>query len=78
MKYFRKKTTIQSRLFPKSEGKPGTNFFIGLAVAMEGVALIRFNGSRMEWNLAWASIMGTVLTIVEVRKWMYRIENVSW
>ncbi len=43
-------TAILSRLFLKSEGKLRANFFIGFVVAMAGVALISFNGSRMELN----------------------------
>ena len=43
-------TAVLSRLFLKSEGKLRVNFFIGFAVAMAGVALISFNGSRMELN----------------------------
>ena len=43
-------TALLSRLFLKSEGKFRANFFIGFVVAMAGVALISFNGSRLELN----------------------------
>ncbi len=43
-------TAILSRLFLKSEGKLRANFFIGFVVAMAGVALISFNGSKLELN----------------------------
>ena len=43
-------TAILSRLFLKSEGKLRANFFLGFVVAMAGVALISFNGSKLELN----------------------------
>ena len=43
-------TAILSRLFLKSEEKLRANFFIGFVVAMAGVALISFNGSKLELN----------------------------
>ena len=57
-------TAILSRLFLKSEGKLKANFFIGLIVAMAGVALISFNGSRMELNP-----MGDVLAVLAAFVW---------
>ena len=57
-------TAILSRLFLKSEGKLRANFFIGFALAMAGVALIGFNGSRMELNPA-----GDVLAVLAAFVW---------
>lgn len=42
-------TAILSHLFLKEE-KPHASFFIGFVVAMAGIALISFNGSRLELN----------------------------
>ena len=42
-------TAILSHLFLKEE-KPHTSFFIGFVVAMTGIALISFNGSKLELN----------------------------
>ncbi len=42
-------TAILSHLFLKEE-KPRVSFFIGFAAAMAGVALISFNGSKLELN----------------------------
>ena len=57
-------TAVLSRLFLKSEGKLRANFFIGFAVAMAGVALISFNGSRMELNPA-----GDLLAVLAAFVW---------
>lgn len=57
-------TAMLSRLFLKSEGKLRANFFIGFVVAMAGVALISFNGSRMELNPA-----GDVLAVLAAFVW---------
>ena len=57
-------TAILSRLFLKSEGKLRANFFIGFVVAMAGVALISFNGSRMELNPA-----GDLLAVLAAFVW---------
>lgn len=57
-------TAILSRLFLKSEGKLRANFFIGFAVAMAGVGLISFNGSRMELNPA-----GDLLAVLAAFVW---------
>jgi drug/metabolite transporter (DMT)-like permease len=43
-------TAVLSRLFLKAEGKLRGNFFIGFAVTMAGVALISFNGSKLDLN----------------------------
>jgi len=57
-------TAILSRLLLKSEGKLRANFFIGFVVAMAGVALISFNGSRMELNP-----MGDLLAVLAAFVW---------
>ena len=41
-------TAIMSHLFLKEEGKLRANFFIGFVVAMIGIFLISFNGSKLE------------------------------
>ena len=43
-------TAIMSHLFLKEEGKLRANFFIGFVVAMIGIFLISFNGSKSELN----------------------------
>lgn len=45
-------TAILSRLFAGTREKVRVNFMVGFAVAMAGVALISFNGSRLELNPA--------------------------
>lgn len=57
-------TAILSRLFLKSEGKLRANFFIGFVAAMAGVALLSFNGSRLELNPA-----GDVLAVLAAFVW---------
>lgn len=57
-------TAILSHIFLKSEGKLRANFFIGFVVAMAGVALISFNGSRMELNP-----VGDVLAVLAAFVW---------
>ena len=57
-------TAILSRVFLRSEGKLGANFFIGFVVAMTGVALISFNGSRLELNP-----VGDVLAVLAAFVW---------
>jgi len=42
-------TALLSHLFLKEE-KPKANFFLGFAVAMAGIFLISFNGSKLELN----------------------------
>jgi len=57
-------TAILSRLFLRSEGKLRVNFFIGFVVAMAGVALISFNGSKLELNP-----MGDLLAVLAAFVW---------
>ncbi len=57
-------TAILSRFFLKAEGKLQANFFVGFVVAMTGVALISFHGSRMEMNLA-----GDILAVLAAFVW---------
>ena len=57
-------TAILSRLFLKSEGKLRANFFIGFLVAMAGVALISFNGSKLELNP-----VGDILAVLAALVW---------
>ncbi len=57
-------TAILSHLFMKSEGKLRANFFIGFVVAMAGVMLISFNGSKLELNP-----MGDILAVLAAFVW---------
>ena len=57
-------TAILSQLFLKSEGKLRANFFIGFVVAMAGVALISFNGSKLELNP-----VGDLLAVLAALVW---------
>lgn len=57
-------TAILSHLFVKSEGKLTVNFFVGFVVAMAGVALISFQGSKLELNLT-----GDILAILAAFVW---------
>lgn len=43
-------TAILTHLFSKGEEKPRANFFVGFAVAMAGICLISFSGSRLLLN----------------------------
>lgn len=43
-------TAVLVRLFMKPEEKLGVQFFVGFAVAMAGISLISFNGSKLELN----------------------------
>ncbi len=66
-------TAIASRLFLKEETVLRPGFFIGFAVAMVGIVLISFNGSRLEVNatgdlLALASSMVWALYSVLTKK----------
>ena len=56
-------TAILSRLLLKEE-KLQTNFFIGFAVSMAGIILIKFNGSRLELNPA-----GDLLALLATLAW---------
>lgn len=57
-------TAILSRLFLKEEGKLRANFLLGFAVAMAGIFLIGFNGSKLELNPA-----GDVLALAAALVW---------
>jgi len=57
-------TAILAHLFMQSEEKLRPQFFIGFAAAMLGVALISFNGSRMELNP-----MGDILALLAAFVW---------
>ncbi len=57
-------TAILSHLFMKSEGKLRANFFIGFVVAMAGVMLISFNGSKLELNP-----LGDILAVLAAFVW---------
>lgn len=56
-------TAILSHIFLKEE-KPKANFFIGFAVAMAGIFLISFNGSKLELNPA-----GDLLALLAALIW---------
>jgi drug/metabolite transporter (DMT)-like permease len=57
-------TAILSHLFLKEEGKLGPNFFAGFVVAMVGIFLISFNGSKLE-----LSPMGDLLAMLAALVW---------
>jgi len=57
-------TAILSHLFMKSEGKLRANFFIGFLAAMAGIALISFNGSKLELNP-----IGDILAVLAAFVW---------
>jgi drug/metabolite transporter (DMT)-like permease len=57
-------TAILSHLFLKEEGKLGPNFFVGFVVAMAGIFLISFNGSKLE-----LSPMGDLLALLAALIW---------
>ncbi|MDD3403920.1 MAG: DMT family transporter [Hespellia sp.] len=57
-------TAILAHLFMKSEEKLRLNFFIGFAVAMAGIVLISFNGSKLELNPT-----GDLLALVAAFVW---------
>lgn len=56
-------TAILSHIFLKEE-RPKANFFIGFAVAMAGIFLISFNGSRLELNP-----VGDLLSLLAALVW---------
>jgi len=58
-------TALMSHLLLKEE-KPKVNFFIGFAVAMAGICLISFNGSRLELNPA-----GDLLALLAAFTWAF-------
>ena len=57
-------TAILTRLLGKSEEKLRPDFFIGFAVAMAGIFLISFNGSKIELNPA-----GDLLALLAALVW---------
>lgn len=57
-------TAILAHLFMKSEEKLRINFFIGFTVAMAGIILISFNGSKLALNP-----MGDFLAIIAAFVW---------
>jgi drug/metabolite transporter (DMT)-like permease len=57
-------TAILSHLFLKEEGKLQKNFFVGFVVAMAGIFLISFNGSKLELNP-----MGDLLALLASLVW---------
>lgn len=57
-------TAILAHLFMKSEEKLRANFFIGFVVAMVGIILISFNGSKFELNP-----MGDILAVIAAFVW---------
>lgn len=56
-------TALLSRLFLKEE-RLGRGFFLGFALAMAGIALISFNGARLELNPA-----GDLLALLAALVW---------
>lgn len=57
-------TALFSHLFMKGEEKLHGNFFTGFLVAMAGIVLISFNGSRLQLNP-----MGDLLALVAAMIW---------
>lgn len=57
-------TAILAHLFMKSEEKLRIQFFVGFAVAMAGIILISFNGSKLELNP-----IGDLLAVVAALVW---------
>lgn len=57
-------TAILTHLFIKGEEKLRINFFLGFAVAMVGIFLISFNGSKLELNP-----MGDLLALLAALVW---------
>lgn len=57
-------TAILTHLFIKGEEKLRVNFFLGFAVAMVGIFLISFNGSKLELNP-----MGDLLALLAALVW---------
>lgn len=57
-------TAILTHLFIKGEEKLRINFFLGVAVAMVGIFLISFNGSKLELNP-----MGDLLALLAALVW---------
>lgn len=57
-------TAILNRIFLKSEEKLHARFFVGFAVAMAGIILISFNGSKLQLNP-----LGDLLAFVAAFVW---------
>jgi drug/metabolite transporter (DMT)-like permease len=57
-------TAILSHLFLKEDGRLRANFFVGFVVAMAGIFLISFNGSKLELNP-----MGDLLALLAAFVW---------
>lgn len=57
-------TAILSRIFFRAEERLRLRFFLGFAVAMAGISLISFNGSKLELNPA-----GDLLAILAALVW---------
>jgi len=57
-------TAILAHLFIKSDEKLHTNFFIGFSVAMAGIILISFNGSKLKLNP-----IGDLLAVIAAFIW---------
>jgi drug/metabolite transporter (DMT)-like permease len=57
-------TAILSHVFRKEDGRLQANFFVGFVVAMAGIFLISFNGSKLELNP-----MGDILALLAAFVW---------
>ncbi len=57
-------TAILSRIFVKSEEKLKPNFFIGFCVAIAGICLISFNGTKAQLNP-----VGDILALIAALVW---------
>lgn len=57
-------TALFTGIFTKGEEKPRANFFVGFAVAMAGILLISFNGSRLQLNP-----LGDLLALIAAVVW---------
>lgn len=57
-------TAILAQLFMKAEAKLRVQYFVGLVVAMVGIILISFNGSKLELNP-----MGDLLAVIAAFVW---------
>jgi drug/metabolite transporter (DMT)-like permease len=59
-------TAILAHLFMRSEEKLQTNFVVGFVVAMAGICLISFNGSKLELNP-----LGDLLAVLAALVWAF-------
>lgn len=57
-------TAVLSHIFMKTEEKLKAHFFVGFFVAMTGICLISFNGSKLELNP-----IGDILAVVAALVW---------